>query len=250
MGEAPEEPPVLTVSRILAWADHHHRRTGRWPRASSGGVLAQPGEDWEQVDRALRNGKRGLRGRSSLARLLAQRRGVRNQCALPPLTEDQIVAWAQAYRRRTGRWPAHRREEVEEAPGELWSNLDGALRRGGRGLPGGSSLYDLLCRRCGRHRRREAAPPLTVEQVLDWADAHHARTGRWPHAMSGPVAEAPGESWRAVNLALWQGHRSLPGGTSLSRLLDECRRGTEWHGLRGPAWLRTDRRSPVPPGRG
>jgi hypothetical protein len=22
--------------------------------------------------------------------------------------------------------------------------------------------------------------PLTVEQILAWADAHHARTGEWP----------------------------------------------------------------------
>jgi hypothetical protein len=247
MGGAPEEHPLLTIGQILAWADRYHRRVGRWPRASSGPVPGQPDEDWEQIDRALRNGKRGLPGRSSLARLLAQHRGVRNRRSLPPLTEEQLVAWAQAYRRRTGRWPAHRREEVEEAPGEYWCNLDGALRRGGRGLPGGSSLYDLLCRRCGRGRRRLAAPPLTVEQVLAWVDAHYARTGRWPHAMSGPVAEAPGESWRAVNLALWQGHRGLPGGTSLSRLLDEHRRGGAGHGLRGPAWIRTDLRSPAPP---
>jgi hypothetical protein len=205
--------------------------------------------DWDTIDRALRNGKRGLSGGTSLARLLTQCRGARNRHYLPRLSEDQIVSWAAAYRQRTGRWPAHRREEVAEAPGEFWCNLDGALRRGGRGLPGGSSLRDLLCRRLGRCCRR-AAPPLTVEQVLTWADAHHARTGRWPHAMSGPVAEAPEETWRAVNLALWQGHRGLPGGTSLSRLLDEHRRGTGPRGLRGPAWLKTDRRSPVPPARG
>jgi hypothetical protein len=240
-------PRLLTLAQVLAWADQHHQRTGQWPRATSGPVPGQPGEDWEHIDRALRNGKRGLPGGTSLARLLALCRGARNRHSLPRLTEDLIAAWAQAYRKRTGRWPAHRREEVEEAPGEWWCNIDGALRRGGRGLPGGSSLRDLLCRRFGLRRRRAAAPPLTVEQVLAWADAHRARTGRWPHALSGPVAEAPEESWRAVNLALWQGHRGLPGGTSLSRLLDEHRRGSRPHGLRGPAWLRTDRRSPVQP---
>ena len=63
--------------------------------------------------------------------------------------------------------------------------------------------------------------------------------------MSGPVAEAPEETWRAVNMALAQGHRGLPGGSSLSRLLDESRRGTRPRGLKGPAWLKTDRRSPA-----
>jgi hypothetical protein len=239
-----EQPQVLTPAQVLTWADLHHRRTGQWPRASSGPVAGQPGETWEYVDRALRNGKRGLPGGMSLAKLLAECRGVRNVHSLPRLTEDLVVTWAAAYRRRTGKWPAHRREEVAEAPGEWWCNIDGALRRGGRGLPGGSSLRDLLCRHFGLRRRR-CAPPLTVEQVLAWADAHQARTGRWPHAMTGPVAEAPEESWRAINLALVQGHRGLPGGTSLSRLLDEHRRGTGPRGLKGPAWLRTGPRSPA-----
>jgi hypothetical protein len=244
-----EGPPPLTLGLVLAWADQHHQHTGHWPRTNSGPIPGQPGEDWEHIDRALRYGRRGLQGGTSLARLLAQCRGVRNRCCLPPLTEEQIVAWAQAHRERTGRWPAHRREAVEEAPGEVWCQIDAALRRGSRGLPGGSSLHDLLCRRVGLRRRRDV-PRLTVEQVLAWADLHRARTGRWPHAMSGPVADAPGESWRAVNLALWQGHRGLPGGITLSGLLDAYRRGGGPRGLRGPAWLRTDQHSPVPPGRG
>jgi hypothetical protein len=66
-------------------------------------------------------------------------------------------------------------------------------------------------------------PPLTVEQILAWADAHHARTGRWPHAGSGPVEGAPGEVWGNVNAALYDGHRGLPGGDSLARLLDRRR---------------------------
>jgi hypothetical protein len=248
MSEVPGRPP-LTVAQVLTWADEHHRRTGGWPRASSGPVAGRPGDDWKNIDRALRHGRRGLPGGSSLSRLLAQRRGVRSRGLLPRLTEEQIVAWARAYRRRMGRWPVHRHEEVVEAPGEFWCNLDSSLRSGGRGLPGGSSLHDLLCRRVGLRRRR-VAPPLTVEQVLAWADAHYERTGRWPHAMSGPVNGVPGETWRAVNLALWQGHRRLPGGSSLSRLLDERRRGSVAHGLRGPAWLRTDRHSPAQPGCG
>jgi hypothetical protein len=72
----------------------------------------------------------------------------------------------------------------------------------------------------GRHR-----PPLTVGQILAWADAHHARTGEWPTAFSGPVADAPGEKWDYLDQALRNGHRGLPGGDSLPRLLDRRRRG-------------------------
>jgi hypothetical protein len=76
---------------------------------------------------------------------------------------------------------------------------------------------------------RGRRPPLTVEQVLAWADAHHARTGRWPHAKSGPVEGAPGEAWGNINAALYDGHRGLPGGDSLARLLNR-HRGRREHG--------------------
>ena len=66
----------LKVSQILAWADACHERTGVWPRSTSGHIPGVPGETWKQVDAALRLGYRGLRGGSSLARLLARQRGV------------------------------------------------------------------------------------------------------------------------------------------------------------------------------
>jgi hypothetical protein len=69
-------------------------------------------------------------------------------------------------------------------------------------------------------RRR---PPLSIEQVLAWADAHYARTGRWPTAASGPVEGAPGEAWGNINAALSDGYRGHPGGNSLARLLDRRR---------------------------
>jgi hypothetical protein len=64
-------------------------------------------------------------------------------------------------------------------------------------------------------------PPLTVDQILAWADEYRARTGRWPSASSGPVGGVPGENWHATDQALAQGLRGLPGGSSLSRLLAE-----------------------------
>jgi hypothetical protein len=67
------------------------------------------------------------------------------------------------------------------------------------------------------------AKSLSEAQILAWADAHHAQTGKWPTAASGPVAGAPGETWAAVNQALAYGSRELPGGDSLARLLAENR---------------------------
>jgi hypothetical protein len=64
-----------------------------------------------------------------------------------------------------------------------------------------------------------------VEQILAWADAHFDLTGEWPKALSGPVADAPGETWRATDNALRKGHRGLPGESSLSWLLAQHGRG-------------------------
>jgi hypothetical protein len=60
---------------------------------------------------------------------------------------------------------------------------------------------------------------LTVPRVLAWAKAHHRRTGGWPTDKSGAIAEAPGQTWRGVDLALKWGYRGLPGGVSLAGLL-------------------------------
>jgi hypothetical protein len=67
-------------------------------------------------------------------------------------------------------------------------------------------------------------PRLTVPMVLRFADAWHRRTGEWPTSQSGAIPEMPGLTWRAVNLALHQGLRGLPGGGSLHLLLRQRRK--------------------------
>ena len=214
--------PSLSLTQVLAWADHHHACTGSWPTASSGPVRQNLNERWTNIDQCLRKGFRGLPGGCSLARLLSRERGVRCPNLPPPLTEDEILAWAERHRERTGAWPSNGSGPVAGQRGEAWANVDMALAVGRRGLPGGSSLAKLLAERRGK-RNRKGLPPLAVAEVLRWADAHRERTGSFPTHQSGAVAGADGQTWCAIDMALRQGLRGLPGGSSLARLLSERR---------------------------
>ncbi len=215
------------VSEILQWADDYHKRTGFWPNLYSGRIWGKKDDTWRRVDSALRLGLRGLPRGSSLARLLAEQRGVRNSTCLPRLTLKQILAWADEYYERVGSWPKETSGEIPGANGETWFAVDRALRAGVRGFPGGSSLPQVLARH-RRVRNIQKLSPLTTKKVLEWADAHHRRHGGWPMSHSGRVVGADGETWSGINTALQAGRRGFSGGSSLARLLARRR------GVRNP----------------
>lgn len=212
----------LTIQQILQWADAHYRSTGAWPKVNSGVLRSAPDENWSAISAALTAGCRGLSSGSSLARLLAEQRGVPNHMAMPALTLKQIVAWADAHHLATGRWPSCESGAVRGAPGETWQKLDGALKRGYRGLPGGESLAELLHRTRGLRPRNQLLP-LRIPQILSWADAHFRRFREWPSAESGRVVSASHEIWANIDAALRGGFRGLAGGSSLAKLLVEHR---------------------------
>ena len=212
--------PALSIEQILDWADTHYRREGEWPRETSGAVYGVP-ETWHIIESALNNGHRGLPGGSSLARLLAEHRGVRNLKELPRLTIAQILKWADMHHRCAGKWPTGCAGPIEGIDGETWSGIDAALRDGHRGLRGGQSLRKVLLKYRGR--RALANPPLSIQQILAWADAYFRHNRRWPQSHSGPVRGEPRENWCRINEALNCGSRGLPGGLTLARLLTEHR---------------------------
>jgi hypothetical protein len=222
--------PPLTEEQILTWADLHFQRTGRWPTARSGPILDAPGETWMAAQMALHDGLRGLPGGSSLPLLFAEKRSARNTWTRPNFSLSQILAWADAFHQRTVKWPNSKSGPIPEAPQETWSAVNHALRRGTRGLPGGLSLAQLLATKRGA-RNQASVPPLSLKGILAWADAHFRRTGSWPAKESGSIPEAPGETWMAVDAALRAGNRSLPGGSSLPRLLQERRKRKNIHAL-------------------
>jgi hypothetical protein len=154
--------------------------------------------------------------------MAVQEHGQRRRLLKPPLSVEQILTWAKAHFQRTGHWPTFRTGMVAEAPGESWSAIYQASRRGWRGLPSESSLSQLLDERIGPEGGK-GKPPLRLEKVLAWMRAHHRRTGTWPSAAAGTVPEAPGETWNAIDMALRHGHRGLPFGLSLHLLKQQNR---------------------------
>lgn len=215
--------PPLTETIILEWADDHHQRTGHYPKHNDGPILGTRHETWGAVENALINGWRGLPGGDSLAKFLTRHRGIRNKADLPPLTIEQVKAWAEAHKARTGSWPTAHLGAIPEAPGETWTAVHSALDQGFRGFPGGDSLARLLARECGRRNPADVSP-LTLAVIRRWVVQHHERTGKWPTALSGPIAGVEGETWGAVANALQKGRRGLrPGATTLASVVRECR---------------------------
>jgi hypothetical protein len=199
--------PRLSTALILRWADAFRKATGNWPHIDSGAIPESTvGDTWKDIDLALRIGARGLRSGRSLPQILAKRRGVRNLPGTPSLTVDQILAWADEWHSSTGRWPLRTSGEIKGQPGETWAAVDAALASGCRGLPGNSSLPQLLHEHRGV-RNKASLPRLTKKQIRVWAESHHRRTGRYATPDSGSIADAPGETWKAVQMALVEGLR-------------------------------------------
>jgi hypothetical protein len=151
---------------------------------------------------------------------------VRNIGALPPLAIPQVLAWCDAHRVRTGRWPRldDWRDVIPGLNSETWRRVYQAVAIGIRGLPGDSTLWDVLAKHRGV-RNINNLPPLTHEQILNWVDAYRAKHGVWPTCWCLPQA-IPGtldERWFNVHQALRLGLRGLPGGSSLPRFLAQYR---------------------------
>ena len=218
------EPPDLAVADVLAWADAFLARTGDWPAHDSGPIPEAPGETWLLVAAALALGLRGFPCGGSIPRFLDEHRGRYNPKD-QKFTVNQVLAWADAWYARTGDWPYGLSGDIPGSGGINWNMVDTAFRFGRGMLPSGTSLGRFLADRRGVVR----FPPFTEEQILAWADAHHRQTGKWPIPESGPISDAPEETWYAVNSALKCRHawsprwfvarptarRAAPGETSL-----------------------------------
>ena len=202
----------LTTDSILDDCLRYFKKHKRYP-------TQRDGAKWKNIHQALRNGHRGLPGGSSLHQLLVYH-GFKKETKLEvgSLTEIQIVKAAKVYHKKHGKWPSL--SSVDAARGfdfkVSWRSINSALRGGFRGLPGGSSLHQLLV----DHGLIDEVTNLTEVQIVKAAKAHHKKHGKYPSSISGDASGFFGfkATWMSIHSALKGGCRGLPGGSSLSLL--------------------------------
>lgn len=146
----------------------------------------------------------------------------------PKLSISLVCSWIQIYHQLTGSWPSQLSGKVHDVEGESWRQIDQALRLGHRGLPGGTSLPQIIEARFNvRPRQARTRPQLSISTILFWAQDHWLKTGNWPIVESGPILGKLDENWRRIDSALKYGLRGLPRLGGLRRLVDDYRRTFE-----------------------
>jgi hypothetical protein len=148
----------LSIPLILKWADDHHARTGRWPIVMSGQIPRQK-HTWAAINEALKHGRCGLKGGTTVFRLLREHRGAAYDKRLVQFNEKQVLDWADEYHKRHRRWPTAKSGYWPPAKAP-WSTINRALREGRQGMPGGSSLSALLAT-----KRKRAARPVNPQRA-------------------------------------------------------------------------------------
>src|SRR5262245_61975877 len=175
---------ALNEAAIFRWAKMHFEKTQKWPTQRSGVILDAPQENWSAVNDALKHGRRGLSGGSTLLELLAKH-GIRPERGrnIPPA---QILKWADQFFAEHGDWPRPESGRVPGRPRLTWGAVDYALRQRGRDGGGNSSLFLFLQQQRGaypgskrRPYRTTAERRLSLAKIRTWARAHRKRTGQW-----------------------------------------------------------------------
>lgn len=210
--------PDLTIDTIVKWVSEWHKRERKYPTTESGEIPGSNGETWSAIAQALRNGIRGLPSDKSLPQLIAEHFGVRNATNKTDLTIDSIKRWVIDWYDMERTYPTLHSGVIPGTNGETWIVVDQGLRKGNRGLPGGSSLARLIAEHFGV-RNATNPPKLAEVTIRHWVTDWSEQKGKWPNQKSGPIPDSGGETWKAVDTALRDGRRGLPGGSSLPKLI-------------------------------
>ncbi len=153
--------PKLTEEMIVKWISQYIEKHKEKPTKDRGIIEFASGTykgiTWGAVISALTKGGRGLPKGSSLATLIQGKLNIKNHMNLPKLTEEIIIEWAKLHLNKYKKKPSQNSGEIEFASEDYkpitWLAINTALDKGGRGLPGGSSLALLVEKYLGIKRR-------------------------------------------------------------------------------------------------
>jgi hypothetical protein len=215
--------PNLTKEIIINWVRSYIDKHKRKPYKSDGIVEFAEGEFkgiiWNSINSALNRGNRGLPGNSSLSDLIEENFDIKNPKNAPQLSENSICDLIQTFIDLYERKPQSTDENVPGIEGLSWANIDRRLREGSYGLPGGSSLAQLIRERFSI-RDQVIVPTIPLEMIHSWVESYLAEYREKPTAKSGKIKYASGEfqglSWHSVNQAIKTGKTSLPKGSTLA----------------------------------
>lgn len=243
---------LLTEEMILSYADEFCLTYGAYPNVNSIGEVDIPGlgkKRWKDVDRYLMNGMHGLpkrRPRDSLLDFLSRHRAADQlKPAQAKLTIKRIIGFALAHLETHGELPHALSGKVVGTHSETWMDIESALRNGGRGFAGGSSLQALLAEympvAVPEHsqsvdsveeyaetsfsadltvpviaetaqsesvvpaKKNSAKSKLNLDRVLAWLDKHKASEGYYPLSSDDKIPGGYGRTWADLERSLLAG---------------------------------------------
>lgn len=199
---------TLHIEDILKAAQQYFDATCRWPNCNDFEIIRTgvlEGETWGRIDKALRDGLRGLPGGSSLSKLLIEN-GIGNA-----MNANDVLEGAKLHHKTYGSWPSSSDTtpiKIGKLKGKNWKAIDTAFHRGYFELPTGTTLSQFL-RSHGCHDDNT----LHAEDIIAAAKQHKQQTGKWPSCKDNAVIKEgalKGEKWTTIHTALRDGYRELP----------------------------------------
>lgn len=136
-----------------------------------------------------------------------------------PITEEQVIQWANAYKTKYGKFPSNKKIIVEDAPYYItWETIDACFRFTLRGLGKFSSLHEFLISK-GEKIEKE---PLTEEKIIEWALKYKEKYGSFPTDRSGIIEwSSCRDTWSRISGCLRVGNRGLQKYKGLNDLLTQ-----------------------------
>lgn len=218
---------IMTEAQIIAAADKYFEKYGLYPtfkdkHASEFFDVSDAPKTWAGVQSLMRIGGRGLPGNNTLANLLdSSGRRISQRCR--PMTEDDVINAMKKFYFDFDRFPRQTDGDASKYFGrqETWSSVNQCLRKGLRGLTGGSSIYNIAERLSGIVSRNRCAN-LNILIILASVARYHLTHREMPRPSSGDASNyfhMNGESWRNIDTSLRQGLRGLKCGSSLVKII-------------------------------